>query len=254
MTEDYSKRWAEITSKTVDEQTKIFLRAFVLEFQGKFDQVLTIGEAFKGYAPAEGRDTLHALSEFECHLFLEKRGETLTVTELRENLKSEIQLGKHHNVAFIEYLLYKYKKTLKQLFTPPPAGSVPAALLQALDKAIEAFQKTKAEERERQEEMKRLKEVTESTGGKRTLQGVTAQNKMENLQGQEFNKKFQELQALKVKKEAEKAIAEASTVDPYVEEQKRLEAEKKRKEEEDKKARDEARARLKARSAAFNQS
>ncbi len=33
------------------------------------------------------------LGEFECHLFLEKRGETLTVKDLRENLKAEIQLG-----------------------------------------------------------------------------------------------------------------------------------------------------------------
>ncbi len=52
---------------------------------------------------------------------IQKRGETLTVVKLRENLK-EIDFTGRSKLAFIEYLLFKYKKTLAQLFSPPPAG------------------------------------------------------------------------------------------------------------------------------------
>ncbi|KAL6060355.1 Cell envelope integrity inner membrane protein TolA [Balamuthia mandrillaris] len=245
--EDYTQRWAEIATKSVDEQSKYFLRSFVLDFQGRFEEVLDIAEQFKNYAPSNvQRSTFGELPEFECHLFLEKRGETLTVKALRENLKAEIKLGAHHNVAFIEYLLWKYHKNLAQLFTPPPAGTVSAELLAALDRAIEAYLASKEEERIRQEEIARLKDAAE---GKRTVASVQAKNKMEELQGKEFAQKFKEMQALKAKKEAEKAVAEAPKVDPYVEEQKRLEAERKAKEEAEKKAQQEARNRLKARAA-----
>jgi hypothetical protein len=47
-------------------------------------------------------------------------------------------------VAFIEYVLWKYQKTLPQLFTPPPGGVANAALLRALDEAIAQYQATRA--------------------------------------------------------------------------------------------------------------
>eukprot|EP01102_Stenamoeba_stenopodia_P014919 TRINITY_DN5032_c0_g1_i1.p1 TRINITY_DN5032_c0_g1~~TRINITY_DN5032_c0_g1_i1.p1 ORF type:complete len:270 (-),score=116.00 TRINITY_DN5032_c0_g1_i1:147-893(-) len=243
---DYRSKWAEVTSLTVDGQTKFFLRAFVLDFQGKFEQVLDIAEEFKNYATPGNRDTMKELGEFECHLFLEKRGETLTVKDLRENLKAEIQLGAHHNVAFVEYLLWKYKKNLHALFTPPPAGTVPQALLDALDKAISLYLQSKEAQRKRVEEMESLKSVASS---KRSVESVQAQNKIQNLAGQEFGQKFAEMQALKAKKEAELALANAPKIDPYVEEQKRLEEERKRKEEEERKAKEDSRARLKAKAA-----
>ncbi len=61
------------------------------------------------------------------------------------------------------------------------------------------------------------------------------------------------MRALKAKKEAEAAAANAPKVDPYEEEQKRLAEEQRQKEEAEKRARDEARARLKARAAMFGQ-
>jgi hypothetical protein len=246
---DYTQRWAEVTSKNVDDQTKFFLRAFVLEFQGRFEEVLDIAEEFKNYAPQGRRDTLKDLAEFECHLFLEKRGETLTVRALRENLKAEIRLSPTHEVAFVEYLLWKYRKTLRELFTPPPQGTVSAELLAALDRAIEAYLATKEAERQRREEMQRLEEMA---SGKRSVASVQAANRRDELAAQEFSQKFRELQALKAKKEAEKAVANAPKVDPYVEEQKRLEEERRRKEEEEKRAKDESRARLKAKAALWN--
>ena len=85
---DYTAKWGALISKTVDEQTKFFLHAFVLDFQGKFEQVLTqilflavliitclfqvldIAEEFKNYAAPGHRASLKELGEFDCHLFL----------------------------------------------------------------------------------------------------------------------------------------------------------------------------------------
>jgi len=246
---NYTPRWAELIASNVDGQTKFFLHAFVLDFQGKFEEVLDIAEEFKTYAHPGQRDSLKELGEFECHLFLEKRNETLTVKALRENLKAEIRLSPHHNVAFVEYLLWKYRKDLHALFAPPPEGTVSREILEALDRAIAAYLAQKDADRKRKEEIERLKD---EAGGKRTVSSVQAKNRMEELQGQEFSQKFKEMQALKVKKEAEVALANAPKVDPFVEEQKRLEAERLAKEEADQKAKEQSRNRLKARAAMWN--
>jgi hypothetical protein len=80
-------------------------------------------------------------------------------------------------------------------------GGVPAALLAALDTAIDSYIGTKRAQQQRLEEMKRLEETAQS--GKRTVQSVQAQNKIKELEGQEFSQKFAEMRALKAKKEAE---------------------------------------------------
>eukprot|EP01100_Stratorugosa_tubuloviscum_P005709 TRINITY_DN253_c0_g3_i1.p1 TRINITY_DN253_c0_g3~~TRINITY_DN253_c0_g3_i1.p1 ORF type:complete len:248 (-),score=154.44 TRINITY_DN253_c0_g3_i1:83-826(-) len=245
---DYNSKWGEVTSLSIDNQTKFFLRAFVLEFQGNFEQVLDIAAEFKSYIKQGDTTNARELGEFDCHLFLEKRGETLTVKALRENLKSEIRLAPTHNVAFVEYLLWKYNKSLNALFTPPPAGSIPPEILQALDQAIDAYNSTKAAQLARLQEIEQLKETATS---KRSVASVQAQNKIDQLSGQEFSQKFAEMRALKAKKEAEAALANAPKVDPYELEQKRLAEEEKRKKEEALKLRADSRARLAARSNAF---
>lgn len=54
------------------------------------------------------------MDEFEAHKFLEGRGETLTVKDMRDRLK-DIDLDSNNHMAFIEYLLFKYKKTPEQV-------------------------------------------------------------------------------------------------------------------------------------------
>jgi hypothetical protein len=46
------------------------------------------------------------LEEHNAHMFLERRGETLTAAALRDILK-EIDVDNNHRVAFIEYALFK---------------------------------------------------------------------------------------------------------------------------------------------------
>lgn len=235
---------AELSAQSVDDQARFFLRAFVLDFRGNFEEVLALTDEFVKYA-SPGDEVVKELDEFQAHLFLERRGETLTVVKLREYLR-DIDLDFNKKVSFIEYVLWKYQKTLPQLFTPPPGGVANAALLRALDEAISQYQAARAAQRQREEEMQRLEQAAQAP---RSVASVQAANKRDELAGQEFAQKFAELQALKAKKAAQKALDEAPRIDPFEEEQKRLAEEARLKEEAEKRAKEEARARLKARAA-----
>jgi len=51
MEEDYRRQFADIThNQSIDDQAMTFLRAFVGEFQGKFEEVLKLAEEFKSFA------------------------------------------------------------------------------------------------------------------------------------------------------------------------------------------------------------
>ena len=67
-------------------QANVFLRAFVADFSGqKFEAVLDVAAQFQRYvAPTAGR---YDLEEAIAHQFLEKRGETITASALRDQLR-----------------------------------------------------------------------------------------------------------------------------------------------------------------------
>jgi len=239
---NYAAKFKEVTSTSIDDQAKFFLRSFVLDFQGRFEEVLDLAEEFKGFAPKEG--VVRELEEDRAHYFLERRGETLTVVQLREYLK-QIDLDSNHKVAFIEYILWKYKKNLEQLFNPPKGGTN-AELLEALEKAIEEYQKVMAKRREREEKIKELEKLV-ALGG---VKGGTAKHQLEQMKNDDkLEQNRREVSSEASKRKAQKAIEKD---DPFAAEQKRLEAEKKKKEAEEKQQRDEARARLKDRAKAFS--
>jgi len=173
------------------------------------------------------------LDEFQAHRFLEKKGETLTIIELRSFL-SELDLDKNKKLAFIEYLLYKYKKNLIQLFTPPPGGPSPAALA-ALDEAITTYQlvvnKKNAFEKRREE---LLKIIAEEKGVKK----ADAQKELDTIKGAyEINLQKDAMSAKGAKGRAQKAVEDSiKNPDPelaYREEQERSERQKKAKQDEE---------------------
>eukprot|EP01098_Paradermamoeba_levis_P010276 TRINITY_DN4320_c0_g1_i1.p1 TRINITY_DN4320_c0_g1~~TRINITY_DN4320_c0_g1_i1.p1 ORF type:complete len:262 (-),score=137.48 TRINITY_DN4320_c0_g1_i1:90-875(-) len=247
--EELTKRYTEVVSHSIEEQAKFFLRAFVLDFQGNFEEVLDLAQEFSKFAPKEG--VVRELDEVQAHVFLEKRGETMTVKELRDQIK-EIDLDKNHKVAFVEYALFRYKKTLAQLFTPP-AGASPEALA-ALEKAIEDYQKTLETRKARDEKMAHLAEIAKQGG----VKGKAAQNELEQMQKQdqlEQNKK--EVLSAAAKRKAQKAVEESDYASKQREvalkaEQERLEAEKKKKEEEEARKKAESRERLKAKASLWD--
>lgn len=82
------------------------------------------------------------LDEFQAHLFLEKRGETLTVADLREILKVEVDIDKNRSVAFLEFALWKWNKRLIDMFFPVKPSNPEA--LAALDKAIDEYRQVRS--------------------------------------------------------------------------------------------------------------
>jgi len=249
--EQLTTKFKEVTRLSVTDQAKTFLHAFVLEFQGSFEEVLDISSDFSKYIRKENQVDLE---EDAAHLFLEKRGETLTVVELRENLKKEVILEKNHNVSFIEYLLWKYHKSATDLLSPP-TGTVPPELLAALDKAIADYQVVLAERKVREEKMAKLAEIAAQGG----VKGKAAQNELDQMKAQdqlEQNKKELTNAAAKRKaqklvddKEAHAKIEQAKREAALKAEQERLAEEKRRKEEEEAQKKAESRARLKNKAA-----
>ena|SRR3990167_4540190 len=246
MAGEYADRWAEIVSKPVDEQAVFFLKVFVLEFQGNFEHVLDTAQHFKKFAPSQ--ENVKDLPEFETHLFLEKRDETLTVRALRENLKSEITLDKNHNVAFIEYLLWKYNHTLHDLFHP--SGQPDPALVRALELAIIEYQKVLAAKAAREEKMAQLEAIAAKGG----VKGMAAKNELEQMRSEDLlaqNKN--EITSAAKKRFAQKAVeaddGSAAREKALKEEQARVAEEKRMAEEAEKRKAEDSKARLKARAA-----
>jgi len=231
--------WDECVNKPIDDQATAFLKAFVMDFGGgKFEEVLEIASQFKKFAKPDACD----LEEQQAHLFLEKRDETLTVAELRKYLK-EIDFDNNRRTAFLEYALWKWKKTpsewIKELNTPKKGGTA------ALEAAIAAYRAVIAVREAREAKMAELEKIAEQGG----VKGSKAKHELEQMKSED---KLAHNKA-EITAGARKRAAEKNAVDPYEEEQKRLAAEKAKKEAEDKKKAEDARARLKAKSTLWEQ-
>lgn len=233
---EFLKQFREVTTtQSIDEQAMTFLRAFVGEFQGRFEEVLTLAEEFKTYCSATGH--IRELDEFEAHRFLEKRGETKTVADLRDQLKL-IDLDTNNKVAFIEYLLFKYKKTPKDLFTAKPNS----AALAKLEKAIQQYKAVFEEKKQKEARIKELEAIV-AQGGKDAAKAKVELKRlqMEDPSGETKN----EMNAIHAKLAAKRALANPEEEERRVfeEEQKRLAEEKRKQEQEEEKKKQESRQR-----------
>ena len=76
---------------------KIFsIKLIKLEFSGSFEEILDAAAEFRKFGSDDGQKEINDLDEFQCHRFLEKRGETLTVKDLREKIIKEIDLDQNN--------------------------------------------------------------------------------------------------------------------------------------------------------------
>eukprot|EP00026_Physarum_polycephalum_P005618 Phypoly_transcript_05653.p2 GENE.Phypoly_transcript_05653~~Phypoly_transcript_05653.p2 ORF type:complete len:257 (-),score=77.63 Phypoly_transcript_05653:1093-1863(-) len=240
MQQQYMPQFKELVTKTIDEQTKAFLRAFVVDFQGKFEQVLDLAEDFRSYTTKGGDGQL---DEHQAHIFLEKKGEAATVVEFREKMK-QIDLDFNKRVSVLEYLLYKYKKSVKDLFEAKPN----AALIKQLEDAIEKYQAVFRAKKEREEKITQLESVV-AAGGK---DAPKAKAELMNLKSHDqAEDTSNEISALAAKLKAKRALAnpdeEAKRMqeEAFKEEQVRVAEEQRRKDLEEKRKQDESRQRLK---------
>nr|BAN42557.1 hypothetical protein [Entamoeba invadens] len=244
---DFKAQYKELLDQKVEQQAKVFLTQFVLEFQGKFDEVLDTASSFKGYTTTD----FDTLEEDTMHVFMEKRGETTTIAQLREKLKAN-GIETRHRFSFIDYMMFQYNKTLKDLFEKK-AGNATPELLKALDEALTEFQKVMDIKNARNAKMKKL----EGEAAKGGVKGMTAQNELAQMKSEDqlaLNK--MEVTAAAKKRKAQRAVDKGddskAREKALKEENARLEAEKKEKEEEERKKKEESRKRLKERAAMFN--
>jgi len=226
------------------------LRSFVLEFQGNFEEVLEHANEFEkfGIVPEEGK-VLCELEADAAHRFLEKHGETRTVKQLRDEMK-DIDIDANTRISFLEYALWKYKKTVKELLTPPGSSNDPE-LLKKLEEAIAAFEEVLSKRKAREQKMNELSDIAAKGG----VKGLAAKNELEQLQKEDqLEQNKRELHAAANKRKAQKALNTGADRDKALkEEEERLEREKKKKEEEEAKKKADARARLAAKAKMFEQ-
>ena len=183
------------------------------------------------------------LNEFEAHRFLEKSGHTKTVKDMRDDLAA-IDLDMNLRVAFLEYLLFRYKKTLKDLFTAKPN----AALLAKLERAIEQYKAVFEEKKKREDTMADLERRAQA--GDNRAKSELRRMQMDDPAGEAKN----EMQALQAKLAAKRALRNPGEEEDrlYQEEQARVAEQKAAEEAEEKRKRDASRARLKERSSLWN--
>eukprot|EP00038_Savillea_parva_P023216 m.40032 g.40032 ORF g.40032 m.40032 type:complete len:261 (+) comp5906_c0_seq1:2620-3402(+) len=241
-TPEQLERFRKITTEQgINAQCKYFLTEFVSEFAGKFEEVLDLAEEFKSYAPKGEVDDIRELDEQQTHLFLEKRGETATVRELRDALR-EIDIDLNLKVSFIEYCLFKYKKTLHQLFEEKPKNV--ASLLKALEDAIELHQALLAAKKAEEEQMEALRKVAESGSG---VKAMKARAELEQLRVRSVT--GANMAEIKAAWKTRRAKKDLESADPAAEEMKRVEEKKKAEAEAEEQRKKESREKFKARAA-----
>uniref|UniRef100_A0A7S4MJK3 Uncharacterized protein n=1 Tax=Vannella robusta TaxID=1487602 RepID=A0A7S4MJK3_9EUKA len=162
---------------------------------------------------------------------------------MREEL-AQIDLDLSNRVAFIEYLLFRYKKTLKDLFTAKPN----AALLAKLEQAINQYKAVFEEKKQREEKMADLERRAQS--GDNRAKSELRRMQMDDPASEAKN----EMQALQQKLAAKRALKNPQEEEErlYREEQQRVAEQKAQEEAEEKRKREESRNRLKNRAALWS--
>jgi hypothetical protein len=117
-----------------------------------------IWEYYLGFKEIEPKDKACDLDEFFAHKFLEQFGQTMTALELRDALK-DIDVNRDHRMCLLEYLLFRYKKSLDDFIGRKTHVEIPAeekehmsedlvkaiTALQIVQTEIEKIEKTKAD-------------------------------------------------------------------------------------------------------------
>ncbi|KXS18079.1 hypothetical protein M427DRAFT_67912 [Gonapodya prolifera JEL478] len=243
---DLVEKFKTVSSLPADDQAKKFLRAFVLEFRGRFEEILDMTAQFTSFSENSKNPTqVVDLNEFDAHRFLEKRDESMTVAELRRKVMGEMDLDKNRRLSLIEYLLWKYQKPVALLFAKPPM-TVSEDYLAEFEAAMAEYQKVVEQKRARENQMRALEAQAEGGG----VKALAAKNQLAQMKSEDqLAQNKREIDAELRRKKAEKAYKEE---DPFKKEQERLEAEKRAKEEEEKRKRDEGRKRLAEKAKTWN--
>jgi len=148
---DLKTRFVELTRKPYAEQAKWYLNGFWLE-GGEAEAEAIWDFVHKFVKLDDGKKDGFELDEFKAHRFLEGLGETLTVVKMREKLK-QIDLDVNGRMALIEYLLFRYNKSVEATVNAPQGDNREALAeaeqkVAAVQEALDEVQKQLQEQKE----------------------------------------------------------------------------------------------------------
>jgi len=118
MADQLKNKFLELTRMKYIDQAKWYLNGFWTE--GAEQESETIWKFVQKFIELDDKKKKEGceLDEFQAHKFLESLGETLTVVSLREKLR-KIDLDCNGKMALLEYLCFKYSKSVKQIIEAP---------------------------------------------------------------------------------------------------------------------------------------
>jgi len=112
------KEFRKLTGLTYMKQATYFMNAYWEEVAEKEAETIWGYEHQMEELDTKQKKQGSDLDEMQSHRFLETMGETLTVKKLREKLKT-IDYDKNRRMALLEYLIFKYNRTVKELLGRP---------------------------------------------------------------------------------------------------------------------------------------
>eukprot|EP00727_Mastigamoeba_balamuthi_P001261 m51a1_g11131 hypothetical protein (342) ;mRNA; f:151378-160360 len=113
VTKSQEEAWVVLMKKCYADQAVWFLNGFWEELSGEAENVWVWAERFASL-DSDNKAAGCNLDEFWSHKFLESLGETLTVIQLREKLRS-IDVDNNRRMSLIEYLIFRYSKTVQEV-------------------------------------------------------------------------------------------------------------------------------------------
>eukprot|EP01118_Nematostelium_gracile_P006061 TRINITY_DN1941_c0_g1_i1.p1 TRINITY_DN1941_c0_g1~~TRINITY_DN1941_c0_g1_i1.p1 ORF type:complete len:251 (-),score=80.84 TRINITY_DN1941_c0_g1_i1:11-763(-) len=152
------QEFKKLTARTYSDQAKFFLNAFWKECSGDAEIIWKYCVKIVELDTQKGKNGCD-LDEFSAHRFLEQSGETKRVVELRESLRS-LDLDNNKRMALIEFLLFRYKQTIKELLSRPQGES------EELNKAEENLRNVQDALQDMKTQMAELKKEEDSTNQK----------------------------------------------------------------------------------------
>jgi chromosome segregation ATPase len=189
-------KFKQATAMKYIDQAKFFLNAFWTEYEKEAENVWKYTWKFIELDLDKKKDGCD-LDEFNAHRFLEQVGETKRVVELRETLKA-IDLDFNKRMALIEYLLFRYKQTIKELVSRPQ-GSANAEEMAAAQQKVTNAQNALAEMQKAEAEAKlALEELNkQETAYKNQIKTLEDKSKDTSLSMVQRNKAAAELAQVK---------------------------------------------------------
>eukprot|EP01107_Rhizomastix_libera_P002526 TRINITY_DN1442_c0_g1_i1.p1 TRINITY_DN1442_c0_g1~~TRINITY_DN1442_c0_g1_i1.p1 ORF type:complete len:299 (-),score=107.40 TRINITY_DN1442_c0_g1_i1:83-979(-) len=120
---EHLAKWNEITKFKYAEQAKWVLNGFWDNLEKEAERIWGFVQEFNALdALNKEKACGYSLDEFWSHKFLEKLGETMTVIQLREKMRS-IDLDFDKKMSMIEYLIFRYGISIQQVVNAPQGGN-----------------------------------------------------------------------------------------------------------------------------------